>query len=186
MSGLANAIQNLGGFNYFRRLLHRELSKKPSRYWKIWENVERELRAEFGEMISRGICPNSRMIAESGIPLTIVTTFNGLPKIADRLECELASCWKVRDGHIVFSFYEFVLDEYLYSVGVPHKPNAIISPVASTDVTKRWATISLRYSAMAPAIILREPMRITERELLRNGSTKGSGWNLCPSREKFF
>jgi hypothetical protein len=125
--GLDSAIQSLGGFNYFRHLLHHDLATKPMGYWKNWENVERELRAEFDNMITRGLCPNSRMIVEMGIPPTIITTFGGMLSIAERLNCTLSSCWKTRDGHVVFSFFEFILDEYLYSIGLPHKTNTFIS-----------------------------------------------------------
>jgi hypothetical protein len=125
--GLDSAIQSLGGFNYFRHLLHHDRATKPMGYWKNWENVERELRAEFDKMIARGLCPNSRMIVEMGIPSTIITTFGGMSGISERLKCALSSCWKTRDGHVVFSFFEFILDEYLYSIGLPHKPNTFIS-----------------------------------------------------------
>ncbi len=120
---LCGAVESLGGFNYFRDLLQRPLDNKPQGYWSNWDNVERELRARFPEMIARGVCPNSRMLQEAGIWNSIIASFGGLPRLADRLKCEPCSCWKVRDGHFAYSFYEFIFDEYLYSRGIPHQPH---------------------------------------------------------------
>ncbi len=40
--GLRSAIQSLGGFNYFRHLLHQDLTTKPLRYWKSWRITSSE------------------------------------------------------------------------------------------------------------------------------------------------
>lgn len=100
---------------------------KPAGYWMNWENVETELRSVFGKTIRRGICPTSSMIRYAGISISILKNFGGMSRIAERLECELLTCWKARDGHVVYSFYEYIVDEYLYSIGLPHSPDVRFS-----------------------------------------------------------
>jgi len=123
---LNHAIQSLGGFNHFRAIFGNELQQKPTGYWKEWANVESELRKNFTGKIREGICPDSYAIKAAGFSGAL--QYFGLSEVARRLKCKLASCWQTRDGHIVSSFYEYILDEYLLSIGVSHVPNTRFHP----------------------------------------------------------
>ena len=55
-----------------------------------------KIGTEFGKMIRGGWCPNSRMIAETGIPTLIITRFGGMPGIAQRLRIAIL---RLAGGH---------------------------------------------------------------------------------------
>ena len=100
--------------------------KKPKGYWHIWDNLEREIRNKFGTMIDRGIFPTQSMLAAANISNNHMQKFGYMTGVAKKLNCNLVSCWKCRDKHMVRSSYEIILDEYLYSIGVPHEPDVRI------------------------------------------------------------
>jgi Fe2+ or Zn2+ uptake regulation protein len=51
----------------------------------------------------------------------------GLPHVAAKMGYELTSFYKTTDGHYVKSSYEYILDEYLFSRGIPHEVDKLIS-----------------------------------------------------------
>ena len=183
---LGNAIQSLGGFNYFRHLLHHELATKPTGYWKRWENVERELRAEFGETIGRGCCPNSRMVKETGIPTRILTRFGGMAGIAQRLDCDLASCWRAQDGHVVFSFLEFILDEYLYATGLPHHPQLQLSPNRKYRCDQRVGDYYIEVFGYGRADRSSRAIAYNRKRKTKEHVYRSLGLNLVPIEKEVF
>lgn len=121
-SGLASAVIKHGGSCLFRELTTGE-KRKPPGYWLNIDNVIFELRHHFGDLIERGVMPTAKMLVGK-IPSSIFSNF-GIEKLSEALNCRVSKRWLSRDGHLLQSYAEYLLDEYLYSIGVPHEPNVV-------------------------------------------------------------
>jgi len=125
-NSLAWSISKHGGFSHFRKILGD--NRKPIGYWKDIDNVELEMRSHFRSMIDSKIMPTARMMYEiAGIPPSVFSRF-GIVEISKKLNCRIFNRWKSRDGHLLTSFGEFLLDEYLFSIGAYHEPEFLLSP----------------------------------------------------------
>lgn len=127
---LISAIYRSGkNMSYFRKKLGHPIKKKESGYWRNWSNVEKEIRNKFGGMIESGICPSCNAMKRSGIDSCVFQKklFGGIFGIARKLKCKVSNVYLARDGHFLLSNYELIFDEYLYSLGIEHKPNGLLS-----------------------------------------------------------
>lgn len=122
-SGLSGAIYRYGGSLKFKRILGCK-TKKFNGYWKDIKNICQDIEICFPDLISKGIFPNTQMLRHNGFG-TLFGKF-GLKKVAKEMNCKICEHWKSRDGHFLRSYYEFLLDEFLYSSGIEHEPDCRI------------------------------------------------------------
>ena len=129
---LGNFIRRNGGFIYFRRLLGASLVKHPNGYWDNWDVVEKTIKDNFPDLLDSGVLPSTEMLYSAGIPHKVISTFGNVPGLCKRLGvAPYNKLWLTRDGHCVNSWYEVLLDEYLYSRQINHVPNVLIKPIES-------------------------------------------------------
>lgn len=127
---LLSAIYRSGKtLSEYCELLGFDVKQKSHRYWYQWDNVESEIKKHFPELLRSGICPSTSAMKDVGIASVVFSShlYGGLSGIAAKLECELASGYISRDGHFLLSHRELIFDEYLYSLGLEHKPNGFLS-----------------------------------------------------------
>lgn len=120
---LSNTIAS-GGILYFRRKLGFLEIRKPPNYWKKWQNLGSELRSNFSALITGKICPIYSQInfkLGSSCVKAIKKYHGGIKAIAEKLNCVIMEYYECRDGHIVDSSYELIVDEYMYSRGIKHE-----------------------------------------------------------------
>lgn len=122
-SDLVGAITRYGGSIKFRKLTG--YARKPPSYWLSLNNIITEIRFHFSDMVENKIMPTAKMMWAVGIPPSIFSNF-GIQKIADELQCKVYKRWYSRDGHVLESYAEYLLDEYLYSIGVSHVPHDLL------------------------------------------------------------
>jgi hypothetical protein len=119
---LHKAISKFGGYGVIRDKLGLSQLRKPNGYWYVWENVEKELKSNFSDMIDRGVFPSYEQLENAGIRMScLAKKFGGIVAIADKFNCRVVSLYKCRDGHCVDSIYECIVDEYMYSRGIEHQ-----------------------------------------------------------------
>lgn len=117
---LDRAIYRIGGYNKVRKYLGLTC-KRPNKFWQCWDNVKLEISKYFD--LSCGVFPTYAEFKEAGINIYYICKSNNLnlAQMAEKFNCTLTSCYKCRDGHFVQSMYEVIVDEYLYSRGIPHE-----------------------------------------------------------------
>lgn len=101
---------------------------KPKGYWNDWNNLEKELKQTFPDLLSKGMFPTLEMIKNKinrGCS-RVVANFGGIRKVAEKMGCKY-NCLQTSDGHYVDSGSEYIVDEYLASRGIPHEVNIRIS-----------------------------------------------------------
>ncbi len=97
--------------------LGRARGRKPQGFWQSWDNLKAELEplcAQLGRM------PTYGELEEEGLGY-LLPHFGGIEKVAQRMGYERLKVCFAADGHSVFSYFELVTDNILYSSGVPHK-----------------------------------------------------------------
>lgn len=83
----------------------------------------------FKVLVDDGFCPTYKMIKDAGISADIIyNKFGGMKKVYAILDLKPICGFLTRDKHYVRSYYEFILDEYLYSRGIFHQPEILILP----------------------------------------------------------
>lgn len=115
-----------GGYRSFVERCGYEHDTKPHRYWNEWTNLESELKPiceEFGHV------PSVTYLAEINASLPGAISFHGgVAKVAKQMGFPIQTGYWADDGHFVLSYYEFVVDNILYSSGVPHSTHPEIVP----------------------------------------------------------
>ena len=99
-------------------------SRKPTDYWKSWDNLKAEL-----EPICKGLgrMPTFGELEELGIGY-LLRHFGGIAAVAKRLGYARLKVCLAADGHPVFSYFELVTDNILYANCVPHRREPRLSP----------------------------------------------------------
>lgn len=123
---LINAINSYyGGYAAFRDRCGLPSTMKPRHWWKDWANLKAELLPICEEL---GIFPPDQYLLD--IKATSLRSalkyFGGAKKIAKRLGFKLGTGYEADDGHFVFSYYEFAVDNLLFYHRVPHQPHPTI------------------------------------------------------------
>jgi hypothetical protein len=114
--------KKLGGYRAARlQFGFQELEKKKG-YWRDWNNITMYLQKHFPALLKSGQCPTVEMMKATGEYPSFVYCNGGLPEICKRLKLVPAIGFQARDGHFVRSFFELLLDEYLYSRQIDHTP----------------------------------------------------------------
>ncbi len=90
-----------------------------------WVKLEQALRENFGHMIDNGLFPTYQLLHNTKL-LTPVKQHGGSMLISARLNCVMYKYYLSRDKHVCQSFYELMLDEYLYSRDIPHTPGVSV------------------------------------------------------------
>lgn len=128
MPGLMSNMRRIGSIGDWERKLGLEPRFKPQGYWQDWENIKKELEP----LIINGKFPNSNMISNYSIQLGVsICGFGGINKVAQRMGYDPPCYLITTDGHYVNSSYEYLVDEFLYSRGIPHDVNGVIDKNAS-------------------------------------------------------
>lgn len=116
-------INKFGGICAIREKFGFNQLQQPRHYWKNWDNVLSFLNEHFPLLIKAGTCPTQKMMRSTGIdPSSLLIHHGGIEGICKKLNLTPATCYKTRDGHFVRSYYELLLDEYLYSRNIEHTP----------------------------------------------------------------
>lgn len=116
-------ILKLGGYTAARDKFGFDPIQKPKDYWKDIENVKKEIQENFPMMYESGVMPTSQMLRDVGAMDSPIRNHHGpLAEVAQKLGLEIATRWVTRDNHVVISYAELLLDEYLYSREIPHEP----------------------------------------------------------------
>ena len=115
------AIIKFGGYNKIRKALKIPIKRKNNGYWSKWENIEQEIKKTFD--LKEKIFPSYEDIETARIPINYICKIHSLNlnQLASKFNCKLISKYKCRDGHIVDSLYEAILDEYFYSRNISHE-----------------------------------------------------------------
>jgi len=119
-------IKKLGGWPEARKKFGHGPAQKPKGYWKDPDNVVKELNEHFPKMMAAKIIPTSQMLRNVGIESQITNHHGSIGQIAKKLGCEISTRWITRDGDIVLSYGELLLDEYMYSREITHIANIIV------------------------------------------------------------
>lgn len=121
--GLDGAMHYHGGTFHFYKILG--IPKEERGNYGIsddWGKLEKVLIEKFGEMISVGTFPGDALLLRHKLS-HIVQRFGGIKEVARKLGCNPNRCWISRDGHQLDSIIELIVDEYLYSRQIWHKPH---------------------------------------------------------------
>lgn len=97
---------------------------KPRKYWKCWENLEKEIVP----LIKGDVFPTLLSIRNNvgnGASYAI-RYYGGINAVAEKMGYFALAFYKTSDGHYVRSFNEFVFDEFLYSRSIPHEVDGLI------------------------------------------------------------
>jgi hypothetical protein len=114
--------KKLGGYRAARlQFGFQELEKKKG-YWRDWDNIAMYLQKHFPLLFKSGQCPTLEMMRATGEYPSFVYCNGGVPGICKRLKLVPAIGFQTRDGHFVRSYYELLLDEYLFSRQIDHTP----------------------------------------------------------------
>lgn len=120
---VGRVVRKLGGYAKARERFEFEPSQKPKHYWEDWNNVVNFLNTNFPLLIQSGQCPTIKMMRDTGTdPSAFLENHGGIIGICKKLNLVAATGFKTRDGHFVRSYYELLLDEYLYSRDIEHIP----------------------------------------------------------------
>ena len=113
------------GYGIFREKCGLPKMQKPRGWWKKWENLERELRPLCEDL---GFFPPDQYLlaVKASMARSALRHFGGAQKVAERLGYKLRSGYEADDGHFVFSYYEFAVDNVLFYHGVPHQTHPSI------------------------------------------------------------
>jgi hypothetical protein len=98
--------------------------KKRSPYRNL-EYTKNLINQHFGPMIESGVFPSQRMLSE--VSLSGILRIWPAKELCKELGCKFSNHWQCRDGHVALSFYELVLDEYLFSRNIAHEPGVRFS-----------------------------------------------------------
>ncbi len=123
---LINAINCYhGGYAVFRDRCGLPSSVKPRYWWKNWDNLKTELLPICEEL---GFFPPDQYLLDikANSLRSAFKYFGGAKTIAERLGFKLSTGYEADDGHFVFSYYEFAVDNLLFYHGVPHQPHPTI------------------------------------------------------------
>jgi hypothetical protein len=117
---LRNAINRYHGkYEIFLVACGYPLRKKNTGYWKDWENIEKILIPICEEF---GCFPPVTFLNEinKSITSSLYSYHGGLIKTAKKLGYPRCIGYKADDGHFVYSYYEFIIDNILSSYKIPH------------------------------------------------------------------
>lgn len=114
--------KKLGGYRAARLQFGFQELEKAKGYWRDWDNVTIYLQRHFPALLKSGQCPTWEMMVATGEYPSFVYRNGGVPGICKRLKLVPAIGFQTRDGHFVRSYYELLLDEYLFSRRIDHTP----------------------------------------------------------------
>jgi hypothetical protein len=124
---IASAIyKNNKSIHYYAQKLGFIPREKPKGYWNDFENLRKEINNKFQPLLSKNKFPNQRMLQQKGIAPVVVAKHGGINAVAEAMGYQPPTFYKTSDGHFVNSSYEYVMDEYLWSRGIPHEVNDLI------------------------------------------------------------
>lgn len=114
-----DAIARSGGYYAIRSALGLPNLRRPNRFWGEWKNVVEELNHLF---TLDGYFPTHAEFRAKGISIDRICRLHKLTlnQMAEAFGCRLVNKFRCRDGHIVDSLYEAVVDEYMFSRRIPH------------------------------------------------------------------
>lgn len=125
-SSLSHAIRYHGGIEKVRERMGYELDQKPKGYWKIWENVERELR----ELISKkfkGQFPTDEQLQIAhfgGLRSALREHFGGLNAVRERMGYQLGrkpeGYWQKWE-HVELELQQIILKNFKKKFGTKFK-----------------------------------------------------------------
>ena len=111
----------LGGYRKAREKYGFDEAERPKGYWDNFDHVASYLKGHFPTMLELGQCPTVEMMRDTGENPSFLKKYP-LQLICKKLDLALAVGFKTRDGHFARSYYELLLDEYLFSRGIKHEP----------------------------------------------------------------
>lgn len=114
--------KKLGGYRAARLRFGFKEREKAKRYWDDLDNVGSYLKKHFPALLKSGQCPTHEMMIATGEYPSFVYRHGGVPGICKKLNLVPAVGFQTRDGHFVRSFFEVLLDEYLFSREIEHTP----------------------------------------------------------------
>jgi len=117
-------VRKLGGYRAARLQFGFAEVEKAKGFWRDWDNVEAYLKKHFPKLIASGQCPTFEMMQATGEYPSFVHCSGGMPGICKHFGLVPAVGFEARDGHILRSFFELLLDEYLHSRNIDHLPEA--------------------------------------------------------------
>lgn len=94
------------------------------------ELIKSEILSTFPELIKNQSFPTAIMLCKnnlSSISGAIRKYHGGASKVAELMGCHIPGVFKATDGHFVNSANEYELDEFLYSRGINHEHNKVIT-----------------------------------------------------------
>ena len=123
---ITRAVQRSGhSIHHFATLLGYKPSQRPKGYWNDFDNVQREIREAFPELIAQKKFPTQLMMVQA-ISSRIgdaLAKNGGINVVATKMGCEPPYFKVASDGHFVSSSFEFIVDEFLWSRGISHEVN---------------------------------------------------------------
>jgi len=115
-------ILKLGGFPRARKHYGYDLLEKPKNYWNDVRNIRSYLDKYFPVLLSAKQCPTIEMMIATGEYPSFIYKHGGIGGVCKKLNLKPMAGYLARDGHLVRSFFELLLDEYLYSRDLEHAP----------------------------------------------------------------
>lgn len=175
-------ILKLGGFATARVKFGFDLLEKPKGFWAKIENVKSELEHHFPLLIENHQCPTLQMMSDVGVSLSAACNHHGgLKGICNKLNLIPAVGFRTRDGHYVRSYWELILDEYLYSRKIPHEPEIKPFPNKGFRCDQKCGEYYIELWGMP-----HNSKDYVERRKEKEGLYKGYGLNLVPLEKKTF
>jgi hypothetical protein len=124
-NGLSHAVYKYQkNLHYYSDLLGFDPHERPKKYWHSLDNLLNEIRP----FIKNGKIPNQDFLVYNigSVFRHGIEFHGGMSKIAELLNCEISFRHTTSDGHIVKSKNEYIIDEFLFSRGIPHEVDGMI------------------------------------------------------------
>ena len=114
--------------HYYATLLGYKPSQRPKGYWNDFNNVQNEIKQAFPNLIAQKKFPTQLMLVQAvGSRIGDALAKNGgINVVAIKMGCIPPYFHVSSDGHFVSSSFEFIVDEFLWSRGIPHEVNSHI------------------------------------------------------------
>ena len=110
-----------GGVDCVRKKLQYDSSlRKPSNYWKDWENIKKEVLILYKELNNYPKQIDFKRYKLTSLDNAIRLYHGGHKEVAKKLQLEVRQWIIAKDGHSCNSYFEKMLDDALFELKVIH------------------------------------------------------------------
>ncbi len=121
-----SSIQSYGGMYAVAEKLGLFIRTKKKNYWRNWDNLQNEIRRI---MINDNFPSMSFIRSNLGNgAIKGIRYFGGIHSVCLKMGYQHQYSYQASDGHILDSYYELQVDEYLFKNNIPHDVHGILIP----------------------------------------------------------